>query len=122
MELREYQQIAMQTCTASSDNLAYMILNLQGEVGEFSGKIAKAIRKGELRIDENDIVINMHVSRERTAEFYNELRKEGGDILWQLFGLFSALGWDAEVVAQQNLDKLRDRASRGVIIGNGDNR
>lgn len=122
MELREYQQRAMETCTPSSDNLMYMLLNLQGEVGEFSGKIAKAIRKEQLRIDENDIVINMHTSREQANTFYEELRKEGGDILWQLFGVFSALGWDAEVVAMQNLAKLRDRANRGVIVGNGDNR
>lgn len=122
MELREYQQQAMQTCTPSSNNLAYMLLNLQGEVGEFSGKIAKAIRKDEVRFIDNDIIPNMHTSREKANTFYEELRKEGGDILWQLFGVFSALGWDAEVVAAQNLAKLRSRQERGVIVGDGDNR
>lgn len=122
MELREYQQQAMQTCTPSSNNLAYMLLNLQGEVGEFSGKIAKAIRKDEVRFIDNDIIPNMHTSREKANTFYDELRKEGGDILWQLFGVFSALGWDAEVVAAQNLAKLRSRQERGVIVGDGDNR
>lgn len=122
MELNEYQDKAMQTCTPSSDNLAYMLLNLVGEVGEFASKISKAIRKGELRIDENDLVINMHISRERADEFDNELRKEGGDILWQINGVFSALGWHAEDIAQMNIEKLASRQQRGKIVGDGDNR
>lgn len=122
MELNEYQDKAMQTCTPSSNNLAYMLLNLVGEVGEFASKISKAIRKGELRIDENDLVINMHISRERADEFDNELRKEGGDILWQINGVFSALGWHAEDIARMNIEKLASRQQRGKIVGDGDNR
>lgn len=113
MELNEYQDKAMQTCTPSSNNLAYMLLNLVGEVGEFASKISKAIRKGELRIDENDLVVNMHISRERADEFDKELRKEGGDILWQINGVFSALGWHAEDIAQMNIEKLASRQQRG---------
>ena len=45
MQLNEYQEKAMQTCMPSCDNVSYMLLNLQAEVGELSGKIAKAIRK-----------------------------------------------------------------------------
>lgn len=36
----------METCMPSCDNLSYMVLNLMGEVGEFTGKIAKHIRNG----------------------------------------------------------------------------
>lgn len=51
MELNEYQEKAMQTCMPTSDNLLYMLTNLMGEVGEFAGKIAKHVRKGELFIE-----------------------------------------------------------------------
>ena len=34
MELNEYQEQAMTTCTESSQNFSYMMLNLVGEVGE----------------------------------------------------------------------------------------
>lgn len=45
----------------------------------------------------------------------------GGDMFWQLMGLFAVMGWDADTIAQRNLAKLRSRAERGVIDGNGDN-
>lgn len=43
-------------------------------------------------------------------------------MLWQLFGVFTAMGWKANDVAVGNLDKLADRKSRGKIDGDGDNR
>lgn len=118
MTLNEYQEQAMTTCLPESENFAYMMLNLVGEVGEIAGKISKWIRKGRTRIDYNDI------------EFYdktkdddiNELKKEAGDVLWQLSGLCSVMGWSLEDIAQQNLDKLADRKQRGVVDGQGDNR
>ena len=51
MTLNEYQKQAITTCTESSENFAYMSLNLVGEVGEFMGKVAKAIRKERMDID-----------------------------------------------------------------------
>ena len=47
---------------------------------------------------------------------------EGGDIFWQLMGLYKVMGWDAEMIANRNLAKLRDRANRNVIDGDGDYR
>ena len=47
---------------------------------------------------------------------------EAGDVLWQLAGLCSVMGWDLNEVARMNLDKLASRQQRGVIEGNGDNR
>lgn len=82
----------MATCMATCSNFSYMALNLVGEVGEFASKVAKSIRK------------------------------EAGDILWQLSGLCKVMGWSLEDVAQENLDKLASRQARGVIDGNGDNR
>lgn len=55
MTLNEYQAKAMMTCMPSCHNLSYMLLNLVGEVGEFSSKIAKGIRKENLIIKENDL-------------------------------------------------------------------
>ena len=44
MELNDYQNKAMSTCMDSSRNMSYMAMGLTSEVGEFMGKIAKAIR------------------------------------------------------------------------------
>ena len=113
MTLKEYQDRAMTTCMASSENFSYMFLNLVGEVGEFASKVAKAIRKEENFIDDNDLA---------NAIDDAELQKEAGDILWQLSGLCTVMGWKLEDIAQQNLDKLASRQQRNVIDGSGDNR
>ena len=104
----------MTTCMASSENFSYMFLNLVGEVGEFASKVAKAIRKEENCIEYNDLGV--------TVTNNEELQKEAGDILWQLSGLCSVMGWNLEDIAQQNLDKLASRQQRNVIDGSGDNR
>ena len=114
MTLEEYQKRAMTTCMASSENFSYMFLNLVGEVGEFASKVAKAIRKEENCIEYNDLGV--------TVTNYEELQKEAGDILWQLSGLCTVMGWNLEDIAQQNLDKLASRQQRNVIDGSGDNR
>jgi NTP pyrophosphatase (non-canonical NTP hydrolase) len=114
MTLEEYQKQAMTTCMASSENFSYMFLNLVGEVGEFASKVAKAIRKEENCIEYNDLGV--------TVTNNEELQKEAGDILWQLSGLCTVMGWKLEDIAQQNLDKLASRQQRNVIDGSGDNR
>ena len=116
MELNEYQKRAMTTCTDSSRNFAYMMLNLVGEVGEFAGKIAKYIRKDYIEINQSKIAGIVSDNED------NELRKEAGDILWQLSGLCDVMGWSLENIAQENLAKLADRQKRNVIVGEGDNR
>ena len=113
MTLEEYQKRAMTTCMASSENFSYMFLNLVGEVGEFASKVAKAIRKNQISVVYNEIV---------GSTDDEELQKEAGDILWQLSGLCTVMGWNLEDIAQQNLDKLASRQQRNVIDGSGDNR
>ena len=113
MTLEEYQKQAMTTCMASSENFSYMFLNLVGEVGEFASKVAKAIRKNQISVVYNEIVGTTDAE---------ELQKEAGDILWQLSGLCTVMGWKLEDIAQQNLDKLASRQQRNVIDGSGDNR
>ena len=119
MTLKEYQEKAMTTCMPSSENFSYMFLNLVGEVGEFASKIAKHIRKGNLALDNNDLQGQWNLDDDTNAEI-NELKKEAGDILWQLSGLCTIMGWSLEDVAQTNLDKLAARKAVGTIEGNGD--
>lgn len=125
MELNEYQKKAMSTCMPSCENFSYMMLNLVGEVGEFSGKVAKLIRKGTVEIDTMDDKTSdlfPMVSLPMWVHHQEELKKEAGDILWQLSGLCHVMGWTLEDVAKQNLAKLASRQQRGVIDGDGDNR
>lgn len=130
MTLNEYQKQAMTTCMPSSENFSYMFLNLVGEVGEFASKVAKAIRKEQCSIGlephiaeqfecDGDTANNLwqfHGEEERLEE----LKKEAGDILWQLSGVCTIFGWSLEEVAQMNLDKLSARKQAGTIVGNGD--
>jgi NTP pyrophosphatase (non-canonical NTP hydrolase) len=120
LTLNEYQKKAMTTCLKESDNFSYMFLNLVGEVGEFASKVAKHIRKGNAYISgSSDLYFNEFPE---LSENEKELMKEAGDMLWQLSGLCSVMGWSLNDIAQQNLDKLASRQQRNVIEGNGDNR
>lgn len=121
LTLNEYQERAMTTCMPTCNNLSYMLLNLVGGVGEFSSKVAKHIRKEEAGIGSGDTPNQFYFTAK--ANFLTDrvaLRKEAGDILWQLAGLCKVMGWDLEAVAQENLAKLAERAKNGTIAGNGD--
>lgn len=120
MELKEYQEKAMTTCMNTCDNFSYMMLNIVGKVGELALKVAKYIRKDRATI------IYGHLTggsfNKIDDKLNNDMQLEAGDILWQLAGLCSVMGWDLEAIAKMNLDKLASRQERGVIDGNGDNR
>lgn len=121
MTLNEYQKQAMTTCMPSSENFSYMFLNLVGEVGEFASKVSKHIRKQHYAIFGNYIMDGQYIDNLDDPEAaLVELEKEAGDILWQLSGLCSVMGWSLEDVAQMNLDKLAARKAVGTIDGNGD--
>lgn len=143
MKVNEYQKKAMTTCMESSNNVAYMLFNLLGEVGELLRKVNDYVEN-----DENCAILH-YLSKygecakdirknprkkicKRTVAVYDafkedfakdkDLQKELGDVMWQLNGLMSVLGLNAEDIAQQNLDKLADRKKRDQIDGDGDNR
>ena len=121
MELNVYQKKAMETCMPTCENISYMLLNLVGEVGEFSSKIAKGIRKGEFRIKENQLCFDpQNLTEESLTRVEESLMAECGDICWQLSGLCTIMGWDLEEVAEGNLKKLAERKKNGTIAGNGD--
>lgn len=102
MLLNEYQELAFKTAMESAKNPAYMISNLTSEAGEVAGKYAKWIRDGVL--DEEG------------------MQKEAGDVLWQIAGLSTVMGWSLADIASKNLQKLADRQSRLTIGGSGDSR
>ena len=127
MELNDYQNNAMSTCMDSSRNMSYMAMGLTSEVGEFMGKIAKAIRKGDVYIGkecDSDLHYNTPLleSNVRSLQWENDLMHELGDILWFAAGIAEVMGWELEYVAQENIKKLASRKERGVIDGNGDDR
>ena len=129
MTLNEYQRRAMSTRTQSSDNFTYMALGLVAEVGELADKVAKAVRKMRLSIDNNQLQLTdewIQSWTQKEAEEYEKLMKgikaELGDIMWFVSGLAEGLDIPLDDLAQDNLAKLADRKTRGVIIGDGDNR
>lgn len=121
LTMNEYQQRAMETCLPTANNFSYMVLNLVGEVGEFASKVAKAIRKDQLGIYKEDLHVK-EKDKDLFVDMDAELMAEAGDILWQLSGLCSVMGWPLDEVAEANLDKLASRKQRNTIDGNGDNR
>jgi NTP pyrophosphatase (non-canonical NTP hydrolase) len=81
----------------------YPVLALAEETGEAIGKIAKAIRK--------DVEVDTEA-----------LKKELGDVLWNLSAFAYGYGISLGDIALTNLEKLQDRKERNVLIGEGDDR
>lgn len=102
MLFEEYQDLAFKTALESAKNPAYMIANLTSEAGEVAGKYAKWIRDGVL--DEAG------------------MQKEVGDVLWQIAGLSTVMGWSLADIASQNLRKLAERQANNTLKGSGDER
>lgn len=121
MELNEYQKKAMTTCMDSSKNPLYMLFMLGEEVGELQGKFSKAIRKGWISFDANQIKVYFDKCElDECKEWLDLVKKELGDCLWGIAGLCEVMGWRLEDVAQCNLDKLANRKKEGTIITHQD--
>ena len=104
LTLDAYQEQAKATAVYPYEKAdQYLIAGLAGEVGELASLFAKVWRgDGPLTID--------------------DLRAELGDVLWFVAMFADKIGCNLSEVAQGNLDKLADRAERGKLKGNGDNR
>ena len=102
MLFEEYQQKAWETALETAKNPAYMVANLTSEAGEVAGKYAKWIRDGVL--DEEG------------------MQKEAGDVLWQIAGLATVMGWSLSDLASKNLKKLAERQANNTLKGSGDGR
>lgn len=109
MDLNAFQGLAGATALYPNrgKNLTYPILGLLGEAGELANSAKRIQRddKGEL-----------------TGARRHELIGELGDVLWYLSQVATELDVPLDDVATRVLDKLSDRAARGVIHGKGDNR
>lgn len=102
--LSTYQKEAIVTAIYPKEAaITYPLIGLIGEVGEFANKYKKTIRDG--------------------SEFTSDdMAGELGDILWYLACLADDCDLDLGTIAARNIAKLRDRQSRGVLGGGGDNR
>ena len=109
MDFKTYQQKARLTAqypNLGSNNI-YPTLGLVGEAGEVAEKVKKVIR------DKNGIF---------DEQSKKAIKKELGDVLWYLSNLCNEFDFSFEDVALQNLEKLKLRASKGMISGSGDDR
>ena len=104
LTLDTYQQQAAKTAVYPEDEaVQYLIAGLAGEVGEVASLFAKYWRgDGDFNRD--------HVAAEL------------GDVLWFVAMLADDICCNLSDVAQGNLNKLADRANRGKLKGNGDDR
>lgn len=109
LSLNAYQQEASKYGVYETDH--YPFYGLAEEVGELLGLVAKAER--------GDDMVKRYGSSEA---FRDAIIKELGDILWQLQEICTIIKVPLEYVARTNLDKLKNRKSRGVIKGAGDDR
>ncbi len=109
MELNEYQSRARATALYPKvgDNPIYPTLGLSGEAGEVAEKVKKVLRDKEGRFDKASC---------------DSIMLELGDVLWYIAQLSTELGFSLDQVAEANLLKLSERASRGKLSGSGDYR
>jgi NTP pyrophosphatase (non-canonical NTP hydrolase) len=113
MTINDYSKQAITTLLDGHDMqdlepvLISQVFGLIGESGEVAEKFKKLIRDKAGRLSEDD---------------KKEILKELGDVLWYINSVATLLGSDLEAVAQQNLEKVLSRKSRGVRHGSGDNR
>lgn len=114
----------MSTCMETSRNYTYMSDGMVGEVGEFTSKVAKGIRKDLIVVSNNKLCrsgrADSEEDRQKRIELVSGLKSELGDILWFVAGMASVLGWTLEDVAKTNLVKLSARKEAGTIDGDGD--
>jgi NTP pyrophosphatase (non-canonical NTP hydrolase) len=102
MNIDTYQIEAMKLRLSTADR-QYALLNLAAEAGEVLGKAAK------LRRDGGDV-----------EEYNNAIKKELGDVMWQIAAVAEDHGFPLSEVCQHNLDKLWGRKDKGTLQGSGD--
>lgn len=111
MDFTEYQAAAATTAVYPDRlgpvGLMYAALGTAGEAGEVADKVKKLWRDH---------------GAELTVEIRENIGKEIGDVLWYLAEVASNLHLNLDVIAEQNVEKLRSRQERGVLGGSGDHR
>lgn len=111
MQFDEYQQLAARTGFKGDEDrnyvLMYLSMGLAGETGEVIEKLKHSIRDNGGEVSSEKRVL---------------LKKEIGDVLWYASQIARALDLSFDDIARHNIEKLADRASRGVIKSEGDER
>jgi NTP pyrophosphatase (non-canonical NTP hydrolase) len=102
MNIDSYQRSAMTFRLPTADR-EYALLNLAAEAGEVVGKAAKHRRDG------GDV-----------EEYNSAIKKELGDVMWQVAAVAKDHGLTMSDICQHNLEKLASRANRNTIQGSGD--
>jgi len=104
MTFNEYQtNVGLTRLKTANDT--YCFLNLAAEAGEVLSLEAKLIRDGG------------------DYEYYRQnLKKELGDVLWDIAAIASDHGFSLASIAETNIEKLQGRMARNTIKGNGDDR
>lgn len=114
MKMNDYQVQAMNFAIFKDEyKVMYPVLGLVNEAGEVAGKIKKVMRDTEEHVNEDGSL------KDKTLA---AIQSELGDVLWYLSVTAANLGMSLEDVANGNLTKLSERASRGTIGGSGDTR
>lgn len=104
-ELTDYQADAWQFAKPRAKSEEYLFAGLAGEVGEVCSLYAKSVRDGAF-----------------IPDYKKQVAKELGDVAWFVASLCTHFGLSFEEVLKANIEKLKDRAERGVIGGSGNER
>lgn len=109
MNFSEYQVLSSHFAVYPDcgENPIYPTLGLCGETGEVAEKVKKVVR------DRNGVF---------DQEAITAITLELGDVLWYVAQLANELDINLDEVADNNLDKLRNRKRKGTLQGNGDDR
>ena len=110
MTFDEYQKLALTTAINNYDPLmqrTIWAMGVSGEAGEVIEKWKKIVAYKDGQVSDEDRL---------------ELSKELADVVWYIAVMADSLGLSFSDIMQQNIDKLVDRAKRGVTKGAGDNR
>lgn len=106
MNGKEYQKLAMRTCSIPYDDkqgrLHHAVFGLASEAGEVAGIMQKVFQGHEFDPE--------------------HMKKELGDCLWMVAEACDALGFTMDDVMQLNIDKLKARYPEGFSAENSLNR
>lgn len=102
MNATEYQKEV--TKTAVYTNPFYPYFALVEEVGELYGKFARMFR-GDKEVPTEE-----------------QMKKEMGDVMWNVAEICTLRGWDLSEIMQINPDKLAARQEANTLEGSGDER
>lgn len=108
LTFKQYEELAHKTAVYPVDKTyEYLALGISNEAGEVAGKIKKWLRGDYKEINFEDFKIM--------------LRAEIGDVIWYASELSRVIG-GFELVARENLVKLKKRQQENKLLGDGDQR